>query len=85
MVAPSVDDIRTLVESARDEALLERPCRNIVVSHETSFSVSWPGQRLDVLALGLLSCVMGVAFRSRIALPLSAASLEHDAALPVNS
>ena len=55
-------------------AVLERPCRNIVDSHELWFSVSWPGQRLDVLPLGPLSCVMCVASRSRIALPLSEVS-----------
>ena len=37
MDAPSDEDVRTLVESARDEALMERPRRNLVVNCEPSF------------------------------------------------
>ena len=35
--APSVDDIRTLVESSRDEILIERRRQYLVVNRELSF------------------------------------------------
>ena len=37
MDAPSDEDVRSLVESARDEALMERRRRNLVVDREPSF------------------------------------------------
>ena len=51
MDGPSDDDIRTLVESARDEALIEHRRPNSVVNLELSISISWLRERLDVLAL----------------------------------
>ena len=85
MDVPSDVDIRSLVESARGEGVIKRRRRNLVVSCEPAFSIYWPGERLDVPALGLLSCVMGVASRSRAAFPLAEVSLEREAALPVSS
>ena len=76
MDAPSDDDIRTLVESSRDETLIERRRQSLVVNYELSFSISWLG---EVLALELLSRVLGVASRSLAALPLAEVSFEHDA------
>ena len=61
--APSHDDIWMLVESARDESLMER-CFNLVVNREPSLYISRNGERLDVFARGLLSRVMGVASQS---------------------
>ena len=55
MDAPSNDDVRTLVESARDEALMERRRQNLLVDRETSLFVSWTCERLDLPARGLLS------------------------------
>ena len=54
--APSGYDIRALVESARGEALMDRRRLNLVVHRKTFvlFSISWTGERLDVLARGLL-------------------------------
>ena len=37
MDSPSDEDVPTLVESARDEALVERRRRNLVVNHGPSF------------------------------------------------
>ena len=54
------EDVGTLVESARDEALMERRRWNLVVDNEPSFFVSRTGERLDMLARGLLSRVLGV-------------------------
>ena len=39
-MSASDDDIRTLVESARDQALMERRRRNLVVNREPSFFMS---------------------------------------------
>ena len=50
MHAPSDEDVRTLVESARDEALTERRRRNLVVDREPSF-ISCTGERFKLLAL----------------------------------
>ena len=36
MDVPSEEDVRTLIESARDEALMERRRRNLVVNREPS-------------------------------------------------
>ena len=72
-----------LVESASNEALIEHRRWNLVVSCEPSFSIPWPGERLDVLALGSLSPAMGIASRSRTPFPPAGISLKHDAALPV--
>ena len=41
MDAPSNEDLRTLVEYARDEALMERRRRNLVVDREPSFFIFW--------------------------------------------
>ena len=59
MDAPSDEDVRKLVESAREEALMERRRLNLVVDREPSFFISWTGEQLNVLARGLLSRVMG--------------------------
>ena len=83
MDAPSDDDIRTLVKSAHDEALMARRRRNLLVNRQPSFFISWSGERLDVPASGLLSGVMGVASRNRTAFPPAEVSLEREAALPV--
>ena len=74
MDAPSDDDVRTLVESARDEDVIERRRWNLVVNRHASFSISWTGQELDVLSRGLR--VMGLAYRSRAAFPPAEVSLE---------
>ena len=79
MDALSDEDVRTLAESARDEALMERRRRNL------SFFNSWTGERLDLLAHGLLSRVMGISSRSRTAHTPAEVSLEREAALPVSS
>ena len=55
MEAPSNDDIRTLVESARDEALVERRHQNIVVHRDTSF-LSFLGLVNDLTSLRLDCC-----------------------------
>ena len=54
MGALSGDNLRAMVESARDEALSEHCGWNLVVNCEPSVSISWPRKRLDVLALELL-------------------------------
>ena len=54
MDAVSDEDVRTLFESARHEALMERRRRNLVVDREPSFYVFWTGERLDLPARGLL-------------------------------
>ena len=77
MDALSNEDVRTLVESERDEALMERRRRNLMVG--------WTGERLDLLARGLLSRVMGITSRSRTPSPPVEVSLEREAALPVSS
>ena len=59
MDGPSDEDVRTLVESALCEALMERRPWNLVVDREPSFFISWNGERLDLLARGLLPRVMG--------------------------
>ena len=61
MDASSDDNIRTLVESARDEALSDHRRRDLVADCEPSGSISSPDERFDVPALGLLSRVVGVA------------------------
>ena len=78
MYAVGDDDKRTLVESARDEALIEIRRRNLEVNCEPWVSNSWSGERLDVPVLGLLTRVMGVASWSHTT--CSGVSLEHDPA-----
>ena len=85
MDAPSDDDVRALVESARDDALMERGRRNLVVDRELSSFISWTGERLDLPARGLLSRVMRITSRSRTAFPPAEVSVEREAALPVSS
>ena len=46
MDAPSDEDVQTLVESARDDALMERRRRNLVVDREPSSFISRTGGRL---------------------------------------
>ena len=77
MDAPSDDDMRTFVGSACEEALLERRRRHLMTSRKLSFSLSWIKKRLDVTAHELLSRVMGVASRSRGALPLPEVALRE--------
>ena len=67
--APCFDDIRTLVESARKEPVMERHRHDLVVDRDPSSFVAWTGERLDMLARGLLSRVMGIRSRSRTAFP----------------
>ena len=74
-----------LVELARDETLTEHRRRNHLVNCEPSVSIPWLGERLDVLALGLLSLVMGIASWSRTTFPPAGITLDHDAALCVGS
>ena len=64
---------------------MERRRRCLVVDREPSSFNSWTGERLDLLARGSLSLVMGISSRSRTALPPAEASLERGAALPVSS
>ena len=72
--------VKTSVESARDEALMERPESR---GQSRAFA-SWTGEQHDVPARGLLSRAMGVASRSRTAFPPAEVSLQG-AALPVSS
>ena len=72
--------IRTLVESVCVETLLDRRRRNVVVSRDPSFSVSWTGERLDVTVRVLLSRVAGIASGSPGTLLLSEPTV-----LPVSS
>ena len=44
--APSDEDVRTLVESARDQTLMERRRQNLVLDRELSFFTSWTRERL---------------------------------------
>ena len=81
----SNEDVWTLVESARGEALMEHRRRNLVVSREPSFFLSWTGEQLDMPTCGLLSRVMSVATRSRPVSPPAEASLERETALPVSA
>ena len=76
--APSKDEVPSLIESAREEALMERRRQNLVVNREPSFYTCWTGERLDVPTRGLLSRVMGVASRSRTAFPPPEVSLERN-------
>ena len=55
MVAPSDEDVQTLVESAREDALMERRRRNLVVDREPSSFISRTGERLVIPARRLLS------------------------------
>ena len=57
---------------------------DLVVDREPFF-ISWTGERLDLLARGLLSRVTAVKSRSRTAFPPAEASLEREVALPVSS
>ena len=59
----------TLAESAGDETLIVPLLQNPAVTRASSVSISWPGERLDVLALELLSRDMGVASWSRTTFP----------------
>ena len=77
MDVSSDDDIRTLVESARDEALIERRRRNLVVNRETSFSIYWTGT--------WRACAWTVASRGRPPFSPAEVSLQHEAAQPVSS
>ena len=52
---------------------------------DLSASISWPDERLDVPALGLLSHVMGVASLVCTTFPPSGIALEHNDALLVGS
>ena len=49
------EDVRSLIESAREEALMERRRRNLVVDREPSSFVSWTVERLDLPGRGLLT------------------------------
>ena len=73
--ALSDDDIRTLVDAARDESRdpMEHRRQNPVVKCEPSVSISSPGEQLEVPALGLVPRVMGVASWSP-ALPVGSQS-----------
>ena len=84
MDAPSGEDERSLIVSAREEALVERRRQNTVVDREPSSFISWTGERLGLPAHGLLSR-MSITTRSRTALPPAEASLEHEDGLPVSS
>ena len=79
------EDVRTLVESAHEEAPSEHHRRDLVANREPSASIFRAGERLDVLARGLLSRVNGVASRVRTAFPPAEVSLEREAALSVKS
>ena len=55
---------------------MERRRRNLVADRASPRSfTSRTGERLDMIARGLLSRVMGLTSRSRTALPLAEASL----------
>ena len=73
--------------------VIDSTCPRVDGSHESwvthygvpSVSLPWPGERLDVPALGLLSLVMGIASWSRTTFPPAEVSLEREAAVPVSS
>ena len=48
MDVPSKEDVPSLIESAREVALVERCPRNLVVDREPSSFKSWTGERLDL-------------------------------------
>ena len=75
--APSDVDVRTPIESARDEALMERRRWNLLVGRESSFFISWAVERLDLLARGLLSRVIGITSRNRSGFPPWVLILHH--------
>ena len=83
--APSNVDVRSLVVSAREKALMKRRRWNFVVNREPSFFISWTGERLDPPARGLLSRVIGITSRSRTVFQPAEVSLERETALPVSS
>ena len=85
MDAPSNEDVRFLIVSAREVALVKRRCRNIVVDREPSSFDSWTGERFDLPARGLLSRVKGIPSRSRIAFPPAEVSPKREPGLPVSS
>ena len=79
MGALNDDDMRTFVGSACDGPLLGRRRQNFLTSREPSLSLSWTEERLDVTAH------VGVASRSRCALPLLQVTLGHEVDMPVSS
>ena len=55
MDAPSNEDVRTLVESAREEALMERRCWNLAVDREPFIFLDWRTSRLACAWIALTS------------------------------
>ena len=66
MDAPSDDDIRTVVESARDEALSEDRRRDLVADCELWGFISSLDERLDVPAHALWVSHLGLALLSHL-------------------
>ena len=77
------EDVRTLVESARDDTLSEHHRRDSVSNCESSASTYRAYERLEVSVRGLLSRVNGVASRSRATFPFVEVSFEREAAYSV--
>ena len=71
MDALSDEDVRDLVGSAREEALMERSRRNLVVDRERSSFLPWTGEHQDLPQRGLLSRVMRPSLQSRLAVQAS--------------
>ena len=69
-------------ELARGGSLIIRRWLSLVVNREPLLFNVWSGERLDVLARGLL---LGVASQNFCALPLFDVSLECDAVVPMHS
>ena len=79
------EDVRTLVESAREDTLSEHRRRDSVVNCESSASTYRTYERLEVSVRKLLSRVNDVVSRSRATLPFVEDSFEREAALFVSS
>ena len=67
--ASSKEDVLSLIETAREEAHVQRRRRSLLVDCEPSSFNSWTCERLDLPARGLLSRIICISPRSRTALP----------------
>ena len=83
MSAPSQEDVRSLVEAARDEALMDVVAGILWSIVNFRFFISWTGERLDLPPRGLLSRDMGDTSRSHMT--PAEVLLERETAVPVIS
>ena len=72
------EDVRALVESAREGALVERRRRDLAVDREPALFLAW------TCARGLISRVLRSANRSRLVVPAAEASLKRETAMLVS-